>query len=321
MYGYVRTFAPELKVREQEYYRAVYCGLCRTMGQCTGQCSRVTLSYDMTFFALVRMAIVGETTEFRPRRCAVHPLRRRLMAEPNETLRLCACMSAILAYHKVRDDRTDERGRKKALATLANPYVSTLRRRARRKGYDAADDRVLAAMQALDALEKERPASVDEPADRFGELMAALLSHGLEGDRARLAHTVGRHIGRWIYILDAADDFEEDVRRERYNPFVCLYREPELKTLPKEKREAIRRSLQEELAGLERAFDLLDIDEDPDLRGVLSNILYEALPRETDRVLGLDDRGIDKADGKRKKRDGKPSARRRHRRALSHSHK
>ena len=56
MYGYIRTFDPELKVREQEYYRAVYCGLCRTMGKCTGQCSRMTLSYDFTLFALVRMA-------------------------------------------------------------------------------------------------------------------------------------------------------------------------------------------------------------------------------------------------------------------------
>ena len=65
MYGYVRTHAPELKVRQQEYYRAVYCGLCRTMGKCTGQCSRMTLSYDFTFFALVRMALTGERIEVR----------------------------------------------------------------------------------------------------------------------------------------------------------------------------------------------------------------------------------------------------------------
>ncbi len=289
MYGYVRIHAPELKVREQEYYRAVYCGLCRTMGKCTGQCSRATLSYDMTFFALVRMALEGEPPVFRARRCMAHPTRRRPMAEPNDSLRLCAYLSAILAYHKVRDDCADESGMKKTAAALLAPYLSSLRRRARRRGHTETDDRVAAAMRALTRLENARPMSVDEPADLFGELMAALLSAGLADDRARLANTIGRHVGRWIYILDAADDFEEDVRRERYNPFACLYRDPDMKSLPRERRESIRASLMGELTGMERAFDLLDIPDDRDLRGILSNILYESLPRETDRVLGLAD--------------------------------
>lgn len=310
VYGYVRIYAPELKVREQEYYRAVYCGLCRSMGKCTGQCSRATLSYDITFFALVRKALSGETVEVRPRRCMAHPTRRRLMAEPDDTLRLCAYLSAVLAYHKVRDDRTDESGFKKAAATLVGPYLSSLRRRARRRGHAEADDRVATAMQALRELENARPMSVDEPADLFGELMAALLSEGLSDDRATLAVAIGRHIGRWIYILDAADDFDEDVRRERYNPFACLYRDPDMKSLPRERREAIRLSLNAELVGLERAFDLLDMQDNPDLRGILSNILYEALPRETDRVLGLDipaDCACDKKARKRKRKH-RPSA-------------
>ncbi len=288
MYGYVRIYAPELKVREQEYYRAVYCGLCRTMGKCTGQCSRATLSYDITFFALVRKALVRESITVRRRRCVAHPLRRRPMAEPDETLSLCACLSAILAYHKMKDDRADERGKKRVVATVATPYLASLRRRARRRGHADADDRVAAVMQALHDLEERRPMSVDEPADLFGELMAALLSVGLEDDRATLANAIGRHIGRWIYILDAADDFEEDVRRERYNPFACLYRDPDMRALSRERRESIRLSLHGELIGLERAFDLLDTDEDRDLRGILTNILYETLPREIDRVLELD---------------------------------
>ena len=55
MFGYIKTYPPELKVREQEYYRAVYCGLCRTMGKCTGQCSRMALSYDFAFLVMLRL--------------------------------------------------------------------------------------------------------------------------------------------------------------------------------------------------------------------------------------------------------------------------
>lgn len=285
MYGYIRPHTPELKVREQEYYRAVYCGLCRTMGKCTGQTSRMTLSYDFTFFALVRMALRGESPTLRRRRCAIHPTHRRSMAEPSDTLRLCANLSAILAYHKVRDDRQDERGLKRATATMATPYVATIRRRALKRQTDAPDEAIVKALQALSDLEAAAPASVDEPAERFGDLMACLLSHGLEGDAARLAHVIGRHVGRWVYILDAADDFDRDVEKGRYNPFICLYGDPTMTALPRNKREEIRTALVGELLGLEKAFDLLDLDYDPDLRGLLLNILYEGMPARAHQVL------------------------------------
>ena len=122
MYGYLRTHVPELKVREQEYYRAVYCGLCRTMGKCTGQCSRMTLSYDFTLFALVRLALTGEDLTVKRRRCVAHPLRKRPMAEPTPALALCAYASAILAHHKVKDDLRDERGLKRTAASAVSPF-------------------------------------------------------------------------------------------------------------------------------------------------------------------------------------------------------
>ncbi len=289
MYGYVRTCVPELKVREQEYYRAVYCGLCRTMGKCTGQCSRMALSYDMTFFALVRMALCGEKPVMRARRCFVHPMRRRPMAEPNDVLRFTARVSGVLAYHKLRDDRRDERGVKYTAAALALPYVAQVRRRAVRRGealLREADAAAFHTLSALSRLEASRPASVDEPAECFGTLMATLLAIGLDGERATLARHIGRHIGRFVYILDAADDFEEDVRCGRYNPFACLYGDPCMKALPSAKREEIHTALLAELVGLEAAIDLLDIPNDPDLTALIGNILYLGLPREAERVLG-----------------------------------
>ena len=290
MYGYVRIHAPELKVREHEYYRAVYCGLCRTMGKCTGQCSRMTLSYDITYFALVRMALTGKHPVIKARRCPVHPLRKRPMAEPTDDLALCAYMSAILAHHKVRDDLRDEQGMKRTVATAVAPFVGSFRRRAIKKGYGEADSAVADAMHTLCELEAARPPSVDEPADLFGELMALLLAEGLTGNREKLARKIGRHVGRWVYILDAADDFTEDMKKGRYNPLACLYADwlstdPNVTELPSDKREELKIALLNELAELECALDLLDIEEGSDVAGILRNILYLGMPREIDRVL------------------------------------
>ena len=289
MYGYIRIHAPELKIREQEYYRAVYCGLCRTMGKCTGQCSRMTLSYDFTYFALVRMALTGKYPAIKPRRCPVHPLRKRPMAEPTDDLALCAYMSAILAYHKIRDDLRDERGMKRTAATAAAPFVDSLHRRALKRGYAEADRAVATAMKKLCELEAARPPSVDEPAELFGELMAVLLAYGLDGNQAVLAKKIGRHVGRWVYIVDAADDYAEDVKRGRYNPLVCLYGDPDMKSLTPQKREELKIALLCELSELECAFDLMDLSDHPDLNGVLRNILYLGMPKEAERVLSPGD--------------------------------
>ena len=58
-----------------------------------------------------------------------------------------------------------------------------------------------------------------------------------------------------------------------------------LTELPEEKRQEIRTALLCELSELECAFDLLDLSENPDLGGVLRNILYLGMPKEAERVL------------------------------------
>lgn len=283
MYGYVCTHIPELKVREQEYYRGVYCGLCRSLGKCTGQCSRMTLSYDFTFFALMRMAIEGYSPDFKKHRCPVHPFRKKPMAEPCEILFLSAYASGIMGYHKVADDRQDEKGSKRFKAAMALPAVSTFRRRALKKGYTALDKRVACCMADLSTLEKARTVSVDQPAELFGNLMSDILGYGLEGDQKKLAVTIGRHVGRWIYIIDAIDDFEEDIKKGRYNPLVCLWGDT---CMTDTRREDLRLALHAELTSVEKALDLIHFtDEQIDICGILKNILYEGMPATAKKIL------------------------------------
>lgn len=317
MYGYIRTYPPELKLREQEYYRAVYCGLCRREGQCTGQCARLMLSYDFAFMAVMRMALTGEKPVMQSRRCAVHPLKKRLMAETQpeppaypDALTLCACASAILSYHKVRDDLHDEQGRQRLRAELVTPLVADARRHAlcRKKNappaplpsYADMDRAVRDQLHALHELESRRSATVDEPAECFGRLMACVLAWGLEKESppARLAQEIGLHVGRWVYIVDAADDYEEDVRKGRYNPFACLYGDG-AGTLTKTHREEIRAALAREVDGIRQAVDLIEVD-DRDLAGIIGNVLDEGMPRVAADVLSDGSTTV----GHRKKKTG-----------------
>ncbi len=280
MFGYIKPHAPELKVREDAYYRGVYCGLCRAMGRCTGCLSRLTLSYDFAYLALIRIAATGETPTFTARRCLAHPTKKRSVADPNEALDYCARAAALLGYHKLRDDIDDERGWRRTRARLALPFLAAMRRRA---GESALDGEIGDALDALHALEAARVPSVDQPADTFGRLMRALASSGLSGDEARVAGELGHHLGRWLYVLDALDDYAEDCRLGRYNPFSAARHGGE--PIDGETRQSYADALTAELMGVEAAMDLLELDQSPDNAGVLRNVLYLGMPRAARAVL------------------------------------
>jgi hypothetical protein len=293
MFGYIRPHESELRLREYRYYRGVYCGLCRAHGRCTGQCSRMTLSYDFVFFALCRIALEnGNPTEqgercalrFKARRCLPHPFRRRLSLEPGNATDHTALCAAMLNYHKLRDDLADERAGCKAwwrAVLLRVPVTAMYRRAARRAPMLAAQ--LSEAMQVFSVTEKQTttPPSADAPAAAFGEVIALLLSHGLEGNRSFVARHLGLHIGKWLYFADALDDFAEDVRLDRPNPLRRLYGDAPLTA---EKREAVAVAMGSELMRAEAAIDLLEVDAaccGVELSALLTHMIREALPRVT----------------------------------------
>ena len=282
MLGYIRTDAPELRLRDSECYRAIYCGLCRQMGKCTGQCSRLSLSYDFAFLAAFRMSLTNETMELQKKRCLVHPLKKRNTATNSPALAFCADASAILTYHKCRDDVDDERGWKKLRARVALEFFSSAYRRAKRR-YPALNDKIHSLLQELRQYEKDTslPPSADTPAAIFGNLMAAVCAEGLEGIEARIATTFGRAIGHWIYLIDAADDYRKDLVSGSFNPFVRLFGN----NMTEDDACGIAVSLKRYLADAENAFLLIDHFPTPEVREILCNILYLGLPKTADRIL------------------------------------
>ena len=273
MFGYVKVLKPEMKVREYEFYRGTYCGLCRAMGKCTGQCSRLTLSYDMVFLALVRSGSANEKLSFGKATCIAHPFRKRAYMESNPTLEYCSSAAAILNYHKIRDDLSDERGFKRLCAACALPFVAYGRKRALRHDLAELDLKIEQGLEKLAQVESAEARSVDEPAAVFGEILGDILSFGIEGQDARILRTLGVSVGKWIYIADALEDWEEDAKKGRYNPFILLYgkEKPERAEL-----DSIMIAMKNELVAAEGAFDLMDI-EDPDVKHIIENILFLGL--------------------------------------------
>ena len=285
MFGYIKTATPDLRVRENEFYRAVYCGLCHSSGKCTGCSSRLTLSYDITFMLLVRMVLFKEIPTFTKKRCPVHPLRKRNAMEHNEQSKYCARASAILAYYKLKDDLTDEKGMKKFRARLAMPMAGRMRKKALRdKSLLALDREIEKSLNELYELERNKISSVDTPANVFGSMLSVIMSYGLLHDSAefKIAEQIGFYIGKWIYIIDALDDYCDDIINNRYNPIIYLY---DGREITDKQREDMKNALTAVLMEAEKGFDLLEFYEVPDIINIIKNIIYIGMPNMADKVI------------------------------------
>ena len=205
MYGYVRPFVPELKVREHEMYRAVYCGLCRALGGTGGQGARMTLSYDLTFLCAFRMAAEGTLPEDERRRCVMHMREKRLTVKPNPCMLYGAVASVLIAKAKLDDDLKDENGAKKIRAGAGLPFVRRMLARAEKRSAvfpEGADRDIFDLLGNLSAMEEAGCVSADETAGAFGEVLSYIFSAGLEGSAKTLCEKAGDACGRSRSLTD-----------------------------------------------------------------------------------------------------------------------
>ena len=280
MFGYVVVDKTALRIREYDYYRATYCGLCHTMGSCTGCLSRLTLSYDVTFFVLMREMIEGTKVEFVKKRCVRHPIRKINTVKQNPQLEYGACVGAQLAYLKIIDNVNDEKGIKQFVAKACQVIFSKMDK----KSFDnmpAMATFISDKLSEISRIEDDRVPSIDAPAEVFGDMMAGLLSYELEGEKKLIAEKIGKRIGRWIYIVDAFDDYYKDKESGSYNPFVELYSG---NPFTEDDLLSISKMLEAELALAFSALELLDDDADKNRSEILKNILCLGMPQSVERI-------------------------------------
>ena len=220
MFGYVRPPLDKLSGEDAARFRRLYCGLCHTLDRRCGFAARWILNYDFTFLALLLSG--AEEGESVCRRCVAHPLRARPCVSGGPALELAADESVILAYWQLRDGVADHgfwKGlRYRALSRALHPAYR--RAAAARPGFDRGTREQL---RRLAELEREYCASLDAAADTFGTLLSGAAEYGGEERQRRILRQMLYHLGRWIYLVDAADDLRRDDAAGSYNPVALRY--------------------------------------------------------------------------------------------------
>ena len=220
MFGYVRPSVQDLPEGELDRFRTMYCGLCHTLSRRYGQAARFILNYDFTYLAI----LLSDRTAGKENagRCYTSPIRKRPYLESTAAMELAADESVILAYWQLRDgveDHTWAAGLKYRAGArlLESAYWKAA---AFRPAFDQAVRRQL---QMLSALEKEKDPSMDKAADTFAVLLSSAAEGVEEPVRRRVLEQILYHLGRWVYLIDAADDLKKDAESGNYNPVALRY--------------------------------------------------------------------------------------------------
>lgn len=296
MFGYVIPSLDVLPAAEQARFKAAYCGLCNTLAQHNGQQCRTTLSYDLVFMALVLGSLYELPEQEGQTRCPMHPT-KRMGYVTNTAYPYVADLSVALAYHKLADDWADDHSAKAraAMVGIAGAYKKASTHLLAQCGA------IEAAMARIRALEQAGETNADAAANCFGMLLGTLFAWAPSEGRAHVfwkdaLRLFGARLGKFVYVMDAAMDLQDDAKTGSYNPFVqagVVF-------------ESTREPLEMLAAAVADAFERLPIERDVHL---LRSVVYEGMwARYNAKAQGAEDAGQDAADSECGTADPEPGA-------------
>jgi len=270
LFGYIRIYKDELKVKEYNLFKAYYCGVCQALKKEYGFPARYFLSYDAAFLAVLLSSVQEDDLTICPGRCMANPTTKRGMVSLNPVLCYAAAVNVLLVWFKLLDDWQDNHSIK---ALLLMPLMHGKKKKAQKR-YPALCKHISEALAALSTLEKEKTPQADLPAAAFGALMAGLFDTELAGSKEnrRIMSHAGNLLGRLIYLLDAWEDRAQNEKDGSYNPFVIA---PVAK-------EDIKLTFDYMLCELSDSLSLLTYKRN---EKIIENVVYLGLKQVTDSVL------------------------------------
>lgn len=261
MFGYIIANKAEMKFKEFDIYHAYYCGLCQKLREKYGVAGQISLSYDMTFLLMLLSGLYEPTTQEGSCKCVAHPFEKHDI-KTNIFTEYIADMNVLFTYYKCQDDWEDE----KKLTRLIYGRMLSGKSKHLTKKYEEKIRNISMLMYEFSQAEKEGNMDIDAMAGLFGKVMAQIVVCK-EDEWSENLYRLGFYLGKFIYLMDAYEDVEEDIRRGTYNPLKKKYQEPDFE-------EECRTILTMMMSECCKEFEQLPILENVE---ILRNILYSGV--------------------------------------------
>lgn len=276
MFGYVKPDTPYLYIKDDTLYKSLYCSVCKSIGKNCGQLARFGLTYDIAFMSAFLHNVAGKDVKIEKKHCVAHPIISRPIAARDDITDICAYVNVALAYYKIEDDITDGNGGKikKLLFAAGNKRVE--------KKYPEIGEIIRGRYAELRALEKSGCDGIDRVSEPFALMMKELGTAALGHKEYKGVEDLMYYLGKWIYLIDALDDYDKDVKEKNYNPIYNSFgKEQNFKTLLQKRGQDVSFLFSSVFAGIKQAFYECEFKFDSALIG---NIILRGIPSVTSKT-------------------------------------
>ncbi len=278
MFGYIKAYKPELKIKEYEMYKGIYCSLCKQLGKSYGVFSRLILNYDFTFLAMCLMATKKEESKFKKSHCTFCVNKKCLCCEtPDDSLEYASAITIMTAYHKLRDNLNDAKFIKKIGYAAFFPYFNQKYKKAVKLFPDISKI-IENQMNIQSSVENISTNSIDRAADATAKAMGEIISYGFDDTQKQILYRFGYCLGRFVYICDALDDLEKDSKNKNYNVFLLKNTSTDFANIRKDASSSLETTADE----LAKSYELINLFR---YKSILDNIVYYGLDATIDKVL------------------------------------
>lgn len=261
MFGYLTINKDELKIKDYRKYNSFYCGVCRSLNRKYGLSGRLTLTYDMTFIAVLLSGLYEDSTVPVRKHCIAHPVKKHEEI-CNTYTDYAAAMNVMLAYYKLKDNWQDE----KSLISNAGAGLLSRGFKKAKKEYPKQAEAIRQYIEEQHACEAAMEQDIDIVSGCTGRMLGKILDI-YSDEWSKYLYDMGFFLGKYIYIMDAYDDIEEDIKKNNYNPFLAKAGEPDF-------REYCRSILCINAAEAAKAFEYMPILENVE---IIRNIIYAGI--------------------------------------------
>ena len=232
----------------------------------------------MTFLALLLSSLYEPDKTVSESNCLAHPLHRRRKYD-TVYVGYAAAMNILLTYYKCVDDWKDDRN------LLRGGYGLGLKRAGRRVSAEYPDkaETVRSCLEELSEAEEAGETNLDRVSGIFGRICGEIFTVEQDIWREDLFY-LGFYLGKFIYLLDAWDDLEDDEKEGSYNPL--LLNLPDQKVLrSKQQTQNVREILTQMISRVCYHFERLPLVEDVEImRNILYSGVWTKFDRHTDRT-------------------------------------
>ena len=220
MLVYIKTQRDDLRICDFCLYKQQYCALCQGIGKKYGIVYRLILSYDMVFLALV---LENFETEMTPLsfKCPTNPFKKINTSISNNVIEYCAFINYYLSVLKLEDDIIDEKNNVKKIILKFFKHNSQYQNIL--NTYGAKLNVLSELMSKINSLESEN-ACFDQLSNLFGEffvelfqLFFKLYKEDCVIEKYDNLYSLCFNLGKWIYIIDAYEDYNEDMQNGNFN--------------------------------------------------------------------------------------------------------